>query len=106
MNDPWNPIPPLGDWEDVNYNFSIVQGEGNIQIALTKKSADAIGVNYPSAHEDENPLFSWSANWTKAWDNRRAEDMLILVNNATCFTVAIYQVKRCSRFPAKSNELL
>lgn len=65
-----------------------------MQIALTKKLADAIGVNPPSAHKDENPLFSWTANWTKVWDNRRAEDMLVLVNNATRFTVAIYQVKR------------
>lgn len=65
-----------------------------MQIGLTKKLAEAMGVNPPSANEDENPLFSWTANWTKVWDNRRAEDMLVLVNNATRFTVAIYQVKR------------
>ena len=65
-----------------------------MQIALTKKLADAMGVNSPSACEAENPMFSWTANWTKVWDNRRAEDMLVLVNNATRFTVAIYQVKR------------
>lgn len=65
-----------------------------MQIALTKKLADAMGVNSPSAHEAVDPLFSWTANWTKVWDNRRAEDMLVLVNNATRFTVAIYQVKR------------
>lgn len=65
-----------------------------MQIALTKKLADAIGVNSTSTHKDENPLFSWTANWTKVWDNRRAEDMLVLVNHATRFTVAIYQVKR------------
>ncbi|OPX87198.1 MAG: hypothetical protein A4E53_02576 [Pelotomaculum sp. PtaB.Bin104] len=65
-----------------------------MQIALTKKIADAMGVKPPSAHEDVNPLFSWTANWTKVWDNRRAEDMLVLVNNATRFTVALYQVKR------------
>lgn len=65
-----------------------------MQIALTKKLADAMGVNSPSVHEDENPLFSWTANWTKVWDNRRSEDMIVLVNNATRFTVAIYQVKR------------
>jgi hypothetical protein len=44
--------------------------------------------------ETVNPLFSWTANWTKVWDNRRTEDMIVLVNNATRFTVAIYQVKR------------
>jgi hypothetical protein len=65
-----------------------------MQIALTKKLADAMGVNSSSACEAVDPLFSWTANWTKVWDNRRTEDMLVLVNNATRFTVAIYQVKR------------
>jgi len=65
-----------------------------MQIALTKKLADAMEVNSPSTHKAVDPLFSWTANWTKVWDNRRAEDMLVLVNNATRFTVAIYQVKR------------
>ncbi len=65
-----------------------------MQIALTKKLADAVGVNYSFTKEDENPLFSWTANWTKVWDNHRTEDMIVLVNNATRFTVAIYQVKR------------
>ncbi len=65
-----------------------------MQIALTKKLADAVGINHPFAQKDENPLFSWTANWTKVWDNHRTEDMIVLVNNATRFTVAIYQVKR------------
>lgn len=65
-----------------------------MQIALTKKLASAMGVKPPSAHEDENPLFSWTANWTNVWDNLKAENMLVLVNNATRFTVAIYEVKR------------
>jgi hypothetical protein len=65
-----------------------------MQIALTKKLADAMRVISPSARESEKPLFSWTANWTKVWDNRRVEDMIVLVNNATRFTVAIYQVKR------------
>jgi hypothetical protein len=65
-----------------------------MQIALTKKLADAMGMNCASALEDENPLFCWAANWTKVWDNRRTEDMIVLVNNATRFTVATYQVKR------------
>ena len=67
-----------------------------MQIALTKKLATAMGINPPPIYEDINPLFSWTANWTKVWDNRRTEDMLVLVNNATRFTVAIYQVKRNS----------
>lgn len=65
-----------------------------MQIALTKKLADAMGVNPPPVQEDLNPLFTWTANWTKVWDNRRTEDMIVLVNNATRFTVAAYQVKR------------
>ncbi|MBK5251922.1 MAG: plasmid pRiA4b ORF-3 family protein [Peptostreptococcaceae bacterium] len=65
-----------------------------MKIALTKKLADAVGVNSPSAYEDENPLFYWTANWTTVWHNHRTEDMIVLVNNATRFTVAIYQVKR------------
>ncbi|MEA4831532.1 MAG: plasmid pRiA4b ORF-3 family protein [Oscillospiraceae bacterium] len=65
-----------------------------MQIGLTKKLAEAMGVNPPAVLGDENPLFSWTANWTKVWENRRAEDMLVLVNNATRFTVAIYEVKR------------
>ena len=65
-----------------------------MKIALTKKLADGMGGSYPKNDESENPLFSWTANWTKVWENRRVEDMLVLVNNATRFTVGIYQVKR------------
>ncbi|WKY46084.1 plasmid pRiA4b ORF-3 family protein [Eubacteriaceae bacterium ES2] len=65
-----------------------------MQIALTKKLADALKFKLPVIDETINPLFSWTANWTKVWDNRRREDMLVLVNNATRFTVAIYQVKQ------------
>ena len=65
-----------------------------MQIALTKKLADALGVKLPATDETINSLFTWTANWTTVWDNRRAEDMLVLVNNATRFSVAIYQVKR------------
>lgn len=65
-----------------------------MQIALTKKLADALKLKLPAIDQTINPLFSWTANWTKVWDNRRTEDMLVLVNNATRFTVAIYQVKR------------
>src|SRR6056297_3192963 len=65
-----------------------------MQIALTKKLMDAMRVKLPAVDETIDPLFTWTANWTTVWDNRRAEDMLVLVNNATRFTVAIYQVKR------------
>ena len=65
-----------------------------MQIALAKKLADAMGVKPSPLDETISPLFSWTANWVKVWDNRRVEDMIVLVNNATRFTVAIYQVKR------------
>ena len=65
-----------------------------MQIALTQKLSKAIKINPPSASEDEDPLFCWTANWTKAWGSGRTENMLVLINNATRFTVAIYQVKR------------
>lgn len=65
-----------------------------MQVALTKKLADAMGIKPAAAREDGNPLFTWTANWTRVWDNHEADDILVLVNNATRFTVAIYQVKR------------
>lgn len=65
-----------------------------MQISLTKKLADALNLKPSPAKHDVDPLFSWTANWTTVWENRRVEDMIVLVNNATRFTVAIYQVKR------------
>jgi hypothetical protein len=65
-----------------------------MQIALTKKLAEAMEIKPSLIRKIIDPLFTWTANWTKVWDNRRTEDMLVLVNNATRFTVAIYQVKR------------
>ena len=64
-----------------------------MQIALTKKLAEAMEIKPSHGRKVIDPLFTWTANWTKVWDNRRTEDMLVLVNNATRFTVAIYQVK-------------
>lgn len=65
-----------------------------MQIALTGKLAKALCLKPPATDETINPLFTWTANWTKVWENRRTEDLLVLVNNATRFTVAVYQVKR------------
>lgn len=65
-----------------------------MQIALTKKLADATGRTLAPVQEDINPLFSWTANWVKVWSNSRVEDMIVMVNNSTRFVVAIYQVKR------------
>ena len=63
-----------------------------MKIALTKKLADALKLKLPPTDETLNPLFTWTANWTNVWSNRRTEDLLVLVNNETLFTVAIYQV--------------
>lgn len=65
-----------------------------MQIALTKKLGNALEIKPTERLEAAEPLFSWTANWTRVWDNRKAEDMLVLVNNATRFAVAIYEVKR------------
>lgn len=65
-----------------------------MKIALTKKLTNAIGVNVQPLRDDTDPLFTWTANWTNVWSNRKKEDMLVLVNSATLFRVAIYQVKK------------
>lgn len=65
-----------------------------MQIFLTKKLIDATGIKVEPANDAVHPIFCWTANWTKVWENRRTEDMLIMMNNANRFTVAIYQVKR------------
>lgn len=65
-----------------------------MQIAVTKKLADAMHLRLPANNEMIEPLYLWTANWVKVWDNRKTEDMLVLVNNLTKFVVAVYQVKR------------
>ncbi len=64
-----------------------------MQIALTKKLAKAMGVKPPLPDKNVAPLFSWTANWTNTFDDGK-DDMVIMVNNATRFTVAIYGVRR------------
>jgi len=53
-----------------------------------------MGVKLGEADENADQLFSWTASWVRVWENRKAEDMLVMVNNATRFTVAAYEVKR------------
>jgi len=52
-----------------------------------------MGIKPAPAIDVADPLFSWTANWTNTFD-RRKEDMVVMVNNATRFTVSIYGVKR------------
>ena len=63
-----------------------------MQIALTKKLAKVMGVTPTPADTSIDTLFSWTANWINTFD-RRKEDMVVMVNNATRFTVIIYGVK-------------
>lgn len=64
-----------------------------MQILLTKKLADVMAVKPALASETIDPIFAWTANWVNTFD-RRKEDMIVMVNNATRFTVTIYGVKR------------
>lgn len=64
-----------------------------MQIFLTKKLADAAGAVLITPIAQADPLFSWTANWTNTFD-RRKEDMIVMVNSATRFTVTIYGMKR------------
>ena len=75
-----------------------------MQIALTKKLAEAIGVKPTRADNTINPLFSWTANWTNTFD-RRKEDMIVIMNNATRFTVTIYGVKH-NQFKNIANKMV
>lgn len=67
----------------------------NMQIAFTKKLATAMKIQPPVANEEVPSIYCWTANWTNVFSNRK-EDLLVLVNNATCFCVAIYPVKKSS----------
>lgn len=64
-----------------------------MQIAITKKIADALGLDVPEAKQID-PMCGWIANWTNIWANRKTNNMLILVHQKTKFPVAIYQVKK------------
>src|SRR5690625_2480821 len=65
-----------------------------MQITLTSKLAKALKMNPEIETKEEAPLFTWTANWITTWDNRRAEDTLVLVNHANRYTVVIYELKR------------
>lgn len=64
-----------------------------MQIALTKKLADAMDLKPIAVNEQMDSFFIWTANWTNTFDGRK-EDMVVMVNEATRFTVTIYGVKR------------
>lgn len=64
-----------------------------MQIYLTKKLAEASSTALTPAFDDIDPFFCWTANWTNTFD-RRKEDMVVMVNNATRFTVSIFGIKR------------
>lgn len=64
-----------------------------MQISLTKKLADAMSIKPAASIETVDPLFSWTANWINTFDKRK-EDMVVMVNNASRFIATIYGVKR------------
>ncbi len=66
-----------------------------IEIALTKKLATQIKMELSQQQEAIDPLFYWTANWTNTFENRK-EDLLVMVNKATRFLVAIYGIKKNS----------
>lgn len=63
-----------------------------MQIALTKKLSDAMGIKPAEPGEPADPFFVWTAIWTNTFHGRK-EDLLVMVNRATRFVVAIYGVK-------------
>lgn len=79
--------------ENGGRNYYFYEGECAMQIALTKRLSDALGVKPPNAQREVNPLFLWTANWTNVWADE-AEDTLVLINNATRFVVAIHPLRR------------
>ncbi len=65
-----------------------------MQIALTKSLSDEMKLKPGPADATIDPIFTWTATWDKVWVDSRSKEMLVLVNNATRFPVAIYPVKR------------
>ncbi len=63
-----------------------------MQISLTKKLAAVMEIKPSDTDESINPLFCWTANWTNTFENHK-EDMVVMANQATRFTVTIYGVK-------------
>ncbi len=64
-----------------------------MQISITKKLATAMSLKPSPPVDAINPLFCWTANWINTFRNRK-EDMIVMVNEATKFSVAIYGIKR------------
>lgn len=65
-----------------------------MQIALTKKLVDAMKIEVGKINEEMDPIYCWTASWSKVWSNSRSGDMLVLVNHATRVCVVIYEIKR------------
>lgn len=63
-----------------------------MQIALAKKLADRMKLKAEPAQTKIDPSFVLTVNWGKVWANQQANDMLVVVNNATRFAMVVYQV--------------
>lgn len=75
-----------------------------MQIALTKKLATAMGIKPSAADASVNPLFCWTVNWINTFSDRK-EDMIVMVNQATRFTVTIYGI-RCNQLKNLESKLV
>lgn len=58
---------------------------------ISKKIQDVLKFRPGTGSDEDNEIFSWTTGWVKAFENSRAEDMLVFINNATRFTAAYYK---------------
>lgn len=73
--------------------YSPKERMSTVQISLTKKLSSVAKIKPGEFDESIDPLFCWTANWTNTFADRK-EDMVVLVNQANRFTVAIYGIRR------------
>lgn len=64
-----------------------------MKVALTNKLANALDFKDLPDQEDDDSLFSFTANWTNVWLGK-ANDMIVLRNHKLPLTVIFYPAKR------------
>lgn len=64
-----------------------------MKVALTNKLADALGLKNLPGQEDDDSLFSFTANWTNVWLDG-PNDMIVLRNHKLPLTIIHYPAKR------------
>jgi hypothetical protein len=53
--------------DELRGNVKFYRRKDIMQIALTAKLSKALGMKPPATDENVNPLFTWTANWTKRY---------------------------------------